>query len=139
MLFFFFPPPLAGDRSWNFKVTTSTRYTRPGAIKVLENPLCSALFCTMRCILNTAECRVVALNKRKCQCYLYNNDYYTNTNENVTDTEWDLFTSYHYNGKQTTHDECKRQYYLYNNDFYANSNENVTDIEWDLFTSFYHN
>ena len=88
---------LAGDPSMRFKSMASTRYTGPSEIKVLDNPLCSANFCVTRCLFNSAECRVAALNKQKCQCHLYNNDFYANSNKTVTDTEWDLLTSYYYN------------------------------------------
>ena len=79
-----------------FKKTTSTHYTGPGEIKVLDNPLCNANFCVMKCFTESAECRVAALDKQKCQCHLYNRQFYDNSNARVGDTAWDLLTSYYY-------------------------------------------
>ena len=79
-----------------FKITTATRYTGPGEIKVLDNPLCNANFCVMKCLAESVECRVAALNKQKCKCHLYDRQFYANSNTRVADTAWDLLTSYYY-------------------------------------------
>ena len=89
--------PSAGNPSWKFKIIAATQYTGSGEIKVLDNPLCSTLYCAMRCLIISAECKVAALNKLKCKCHLYNKDFYTNTNNNIADTKWDLLTSHYYN------------------------------------------
>ena len=95
----FFSSSSVGDPSLRFKIITATRYTGPGEIKAIDNPLCTANFCVASCLAESTDCRVAALNKQKCQCYLYNDDFYSNSKENVTDFDWDLLTSYYYSGQ----------------------------------------
>ena len=78
-----------------FTIIASTHYTGPGEIKVLDNPGCDAKFCAMACFAHFSECRVANLNKKKCQCHLYDKTFYANSVKKVTDIEWDLLSSFY--------------------------------------------